>query len=874
MSRSAGLCFVLVAGIVASLWALIGGPISEPPAPDSIAGFSFSPLGRGQDPETQRLPSIAELDADLELVAEHTKRVRTYSVEPAFAAIPALAKRRGIEVTAGTWLEPLSAVDAARTNETRLRTLIELADGNDNVTRAIIGNETLLTEEWTLTELAAVLDRMRTELDVPVGTAEPWHVWIANPTLAEHVDFIAVHLLPYWEGVHIDAAVAHVAARMRELQARFPDKPIVIGEVGWPSWGRARGDAVASLRNAAAFARRFLAHAETNGYDYYFLEAFDQPWKRGDEGVVGAYWGIYDVDRNAKFELWGELTSIPNWRVLALVSIALAFAALCLMLADSYRLSGRGRIFLALTASLVTPATVWGLSLHAQQYWTPWAALSAFVLLVGMLGVLVLLLVEAHEWAEAQWSRHRARFGGASRAQSTRLAKVSIHVPAYAEPPEMLAETLRALAGLNYPEFEVIVVDNNTADENLWKPVEACCARLGARFRFFHIAPLAGYKAGALNFALRHTADDAEIIAVVDSDYRVDPQWLRSLVPQFDAPQVAIVQAPQAYRDGGSSAFKGMCDAEYRGFFAIGMVTRNNRNAIIQHGTMTMIRKGVLHEVGGWAEWTVTEDAELGLRVLEHGYEAVYTPQTYGWGLTPDNFNDYKGQRFRWALGAMQILRRHGRKLFGLEPSELSLGQRFHFLTGWLSWLGDGMNLLFNGVAIVWSACMIAVPLRFFPPFATFSVFVFALFVFKLAKVFVLYRTRAKSGFIATLAAVVAGLALVHVVGHAVIAGLLGKETSFFRTPKLASRHSPAGALAACWREALLALALLAAAFGVALTAPYASFDRTMWCVLLIAMATPHMAAVAAAAVSASPVGGRRALSPRLQDLLPDGRRG
>jgi cellulose synthase/poly-beta-1,6-N-acetylglucosamine synthase-like glycosyltransferase len=544
------------------------------------------------------------------------------------------------------------------------------------------------------------------------------------------------------------------------------------------------------------------------------------------------------------------------------------------MLADSYRLSGRGRIFLALTASLVTPATVWGLSLHAQQYWTPWAALSAFVLLVGMLGVLVLLLVEAHEWAEAQWSRHRARFGGASRAQSTRLAKVSIHVPAYAEPPEMLAETLRALAGLNYPEFEVIVVDNNTADENLWKPVEACCARLGARFRFFHIAPLAGYKAGALNFALRHTADDAEIIAVVDSDYRVDPQWLRSLVPQFDAPQVAIVQAPQAYRDGGSSAFKGMCDAEYRGFFAIGMVTRNNRNAIIQHGTMTMIRKGVLHEVGGWAEWTVTEDAELGLRVLEHGYEAVYTPQTYGWGLTPDNFNDYKGQRFRWALGAMQILRRHGRKLFGLEPSELSLGQRFHFLTGWLSWLGDGMNLLFNGVAIVWSACMIAVPLRFFPPFATFSVFVFALFVFKLAKVFVLYRTRAKSGFIATLAAVVAGLALVHVVGHAVIAGLLGKETSFFRTPKLASRHSPAGALAACWREALLALALLAAAFGVALTAPYASFDRTMWCVLLIAMATPHMAAVAAAAVSASPVGGRRALSPRLQDFLPDGRRG
>jgi hypothetical protein len=164
--------------------------------------------------------------------------------------------------------EPVSASIGLENGKIGFTTLIELADGNDNVTRAIIGNETLLTEEWTLTELAAVLDRMRTELDVPVGTAEPWHVWIANPTLAEHVDFIAVHLLPYWEGVHIDAAVAHVAARMRELQARFPDKPIVIGEVGWPRWGRSRGDAVASLRNAAAFARRFLAHAETNRYDY------------------------------------------------------------------------------------------------------------------------------------------------------------------------------------------------------------------------------------------------------------------------------------------------------------------------------------------------------------------------------------------------------------------------------------------------------------------------------------------------------------------------------------------------------------------------------------------------------------------------------
>ena len=162
--------------------------------------------------------------------------------------------------------------------------------------------------------------------------------------------------------------------------------------------------------------------------------------------------------------------------------------------------------------------------------------------------------------------------------------KVSVHVPAYNEPAHMLIETLDALARLDYPNFEVIVVDNNTRDEAVWRPVEAHCQRLGERFRFFHVSPLAGFKAGALNFALRHTAADAEVIAVIDSDYQVAPNWLSDLVPSFDNPRIAIVQAPQDYHDEHDSAFKAMCYAEYRGFFYIGMITRNERNAIIHFG--------------------------------------------------------------------------------------------------------------------------------------------------------------------------------------------------------------------------------------------------------------------------------------------------
>ena len=156
---------------------------------------------------------------------------------------------------------------------------------------------------------------------------------------------------------------------------------------------------------------------------------------------------------------------------------------------------------------------------------------------------------------------------------------VSIHVPAYNEPPAMLCATLDALALLDYPDFEILVVDNNTHDPAVWQPVEAHCRRLGPRFRFFHVDPLAGFKAGALNFALRHTAPEAAVVAVIDSDYQVDANWLKDLVPLFESSRTAIVQAPQDYRDADANAFKAMMYAEYRGFFYIGMITRNERNA-------------------------------------------------------------------------------------------------------------------------------------------------------------------------------------------------------------------------------------------------------------------------------------------------------
>ena len=265
---------------------------------------------------------------------------------------------------------------------------------------------------------------------------------------------------------------------------------------------------------------------------------------------------------------------------------------------------------------------------------------------------------------------------------------------------------------------------------------------------------------------------------------------------------------------------------------------------------------------------------QLGLRVLEHGYEARYTCRSYGRGLTPDNFQDYKVQRFRWALGATQILRRHRRRLLGTKASALSWGQRYHFFAGWLPWLADGLNLLFNAIAIAWSLMMLLAPERFNPPLASFSAFVLALFAFKLTKMLVLYKVQVGASLWQSLGAAVAGLSLVYTVGKAVIVGLFREEAPFFRTPKLARRHSIAGAIAAAAPEATFALVLLACILGVSSTASFESIDRDLWCVLLAVFAVPHLAALLLSLSNALPGARVRSLACELEEAVGDTQHG
>ena len=128
-------------------------------------------------------------------------------------------------------------------------------------------------------------------------------------------------------------------------------------------------------------------------------------------------------------------------------------------------------------------------------------------------------------------------------------------------------------------------------------------------------------------------------------------------------------------------------NGEYAGFFDIGMVQRNENNAIIVHGTMCLIRRAALEAAGGWSSDTICEDTDLGLTMLELGWHAHYTNRRYGHGLLPDSFEAYKKQRHRWAYGGFQIVKKHWRR-FLPGASRLTREQKREFALGWLNWLG------------------------------------------------------------------------------------------------------------------------------------------------------------------------------------------
>ena len=833
---------LVVAALNIGLWWWSNRPHGPEDWHGPIGGFALSAFQRYQSPLKNDFPSDEQLDGDLRLLRGYSSNIRTYSMlqNP---QIPRLAEREGLKVLAGAWID--TRLD---NNDKEIAALIAQARRYPGtINRVLVGNEVLFRNDIPPEQLMAYLDRVRAALHQPVSTAEPDYIWVKYPELAEHVDFITVHLFPYWNGIPRKDAIGAALGSYENLQRLFPNKHIVIGEIGWPSNGDRHEYAYPSVSDEAIFLRQWFNVAKQLHLDYYVMEAFDQPWKEQLSGRTEAYWGMFNADRQPKFPFTGPVTEDTAWPWKALAASLLALLPMVWFARRFARFKLTGRFFFAALIQLACGLIVWSATLPFQFYlsWVDWTML--VLLFPAQIAILAILLINGFEFTEVLWRRGWVRHAGMLRPDiPEKQPFVSIHLACYNEPPEMVIATLDSLAELDYQNYEVLVIDNNTKDPAVWGPVKDYCEKLGKRFRFFHLEPWPGFKAGALNFGLKETVPEADVVAVIDADYVVRPDWLSTLTGHFHDPKVAVVQCPQAHRDFEHNRFRRMTAWEFDGFFRIGMHHRNERNAIIQHGTMTMVRRSALEGTGGWSEWTICEDAELGLRLMHAGYELVYVDELMGKGLTPADFKAYKSQRYRWAFGAMQILK--GRWQWMTQKGPLSAGQRFHFLTGWFSWFADALHLIFTLMALFWTAGMVAYPQYFSLPMQLFLIPVIGFFFAKAIFGIVLYRARVPCSWYDTLMASLASMGLSHAIARGILHGLTREKTSFVVTAK--SRRmggSSFAAFAPVREELLMAIALVLCIVGMALGYGTRYIEGTLWMFILAAQSIPYVSAVVGA---------------------------
>jgi cellulose synthase/poly-beta-1,6-N-acetylglucosamine synthase-like glycosyltransferase/exo-beta-1,3-glucanase (GH17 family) len=823
---------LLVAAAHAAFWGIFQQKQQAPDFHGILPSASYAPFEPGHTVADSTADS-EKIRTDLRKLAALTRAVRLYSSTEGNELVPSVAAEFGLKVTIGIWVDK----DGNRNNR-EIDAAINLARRNSNIIGIVVGNETIfrgeqipmenlvrlpeaggdpeesariLLEEaqqlkdaetqpeenraealkWAAAEnnvhrLTRLIQRVKKSVNVPVTTGEIWNIWRDHPRLAYSVDFIAAHALPYWEYFTDRQAVDQAVDRYQLLRNQFPGKRVMIAEFGWPSAGYNLGGAFPGSFEQAVVLRNFVARAEAIGMDYNIVEAIDQPWKFF-EGGVGPYWGFLNAAREPKFGWSGPIVNPDYWK-LATIAVLVGI----LMSLPILRLAQPTAMQALLLSAAANGVGAWVATVFA--YWTGHYFVfgSAIALTLGLILLAPLVLIamaRVEEIAAIAFGRKPRRLivKGASVVPATiggnvSFPKVSIHVPAYFEPPEMLKATLDALARLDYPNFECVVIINNTPDPAFWQPIQDHCRALGERFKFINAERVQGFKAGALRIAMERTAADAEIIGIIDADYVVNPDWLKDLVPVFADPRVGLVQAPQDHRDGDRSLMHYIMNGEYAGFFDIGMVQRNEENAIIVHGTMCLIRRAAMDMAGGWAGDTICEDTDLGLAIMEHGWLTYYTNYRYGHGLLPDTYEAFKKQRHRWAYGGFQIVKKHWRR-FLPSASRLTPDQKREFSLGWLNWLGaETIGVLVALLNLIWVPIVafadIAIPDRILTlPIA-------AAFVVTLLHFLVLYRLRVPVKWGQMLGAMVAAMSVQWTVSRAVANGLITEHLPFARTSK------------------------------------------------------------------------------------------
>lgn len=257
-------------------------------------GICFSSYVDGQEPGSKI--SKVQIRKRIEIIKPYTKWVRTFSCTDGNELIPAIAKENGLKVMVGAWLS-----DNKKLNEVEIENLVKVAKAG-NADLVAVGNEVLYREELTEEELLAYINRVKKQLpDMEVGYVDAYYEFSNRPAITEACDVIFANCYPFWEGCHIDYSHVYMQNMYYHALQAAKGKKVIISETGWPNIGTAFEASEPSTENAMRYFINTQKWSKEENIDIMYFSSFDESWKVGDEGDVGAYWGLWDKDGKLKY---------------------------------------------------------------------------------------------------------------------------------------------------------------------------------------------------------------------------------------------------------------------------------------------------------------------------------------------------------------------------------------------------------------------------------------------------------------------------------------------------------------------------------------------------------------------------------------------
>jgi cellulose synthase/poly-beta-1,6-N-acetylglucosamine synthase-like glycosyltransferase/exo-beta-1,3-glucanase (GH17 family) len=707
-----------------------------------------------------------EIEKDLILIHRYTSCVRIYTTKNGLDVVPEIAERLNMTVILGTWIDKVSLSE----NKKEIDRAILLSNTHANIRMIVVGNE-INSFNWNKVDKITYISYLKY---IKSKTSTPLAITVLGDSVEsefgvyDYVDIVGLHIFPYWSGVNDtrdepDFAVRRVEAARHFIQdtLKLQGKQVMVLEYGQPWVGLNMGKNISSLAAQRTYINAVSTQLHNAGIFANYYELVSEKRIGDSDGYV--------------YRLWGVLTHSGEniVRVQRIMFAYVVFGVLILFFLTLYRMKKRTIRFSASAAlQVLSVYMAFGYmiytirSIFGGDYW-----LYQFICLVPIGAFCIVCIKTIFELSPVAQSAPTTPEPGLHESEHSQ--KVAIIIPSKVEDLGIVQKTLESCLKQTYANIEILFVNNGQQEDSYRRDVEHLSASYrDPRIRYVYFENTKKNKSSALNHAVRLVSPDAAYILFVDADYVLIPEAVEKGLAYFSDTRIRCVQFPQAYQSG--VGFIGeMARLEQDCVAHFFQPLRNKTNSVIVNGTLCFFRRTVF-EGYSWDEDTVCEDAMLGAELQLRNEKVLYVEEVIGKGVAPRNMRELLIQRFRWAAGASQVLKRllFSRDAYANAPVLLQ------YILGWLPWLMLIPLLIYIPVYIVF-LFRIKSYFHFFPVFAPIQLVMAGTLLAMSVYGFLGIRARLGWSFGMFIQSVVYQLALVNTIAFGMLYGFLKKRIDF-----------------------------------------------------------------------------------------------